>query len=217
MNNEFKNDLSVIRIDTNPYKTDTTIQKVEIEVFPLVPETHPALRKSLPQFNFTNPPVDPNKFASSLVETCRKHGALGLSANQCGYEHRVFVMGNDDSYVAFFNPRIIETSQNIDKMEEGCLTYPDLFLSVERPSEILVEYQDFTGETKQAKYTGLTARCFQHELDHLNGKVYTHLVKPLALQMAMKRRSKLIDKRRKLQKQLMEKTKHVSKQLAGLR
>jgi peptide deformylase len=88
---------------------------------------------------------------------------------------------------------------------------------VERPGTILVEYQDFTGETKTAKYTGLTARCFQHELDHLNGKVYTHNVKPLALQMAMKRRSKLSDKRRKLQKQLMEKAKHVSKQLAGLR
>lgn len=214
MNND---NLDVIRIDTNPYKNEPTVQKVEIEIFPLVPETHPALRKFLPEFDFSNPPVDPNKFASSLVETCKEHGALGLSANQCGYEHRVFVMGSNDSYVAFFNPRIIETSPITIKMEEGCLTYPDLFLSVVRPCEILVEYQDFTGETKTAKYTGLTARCFQHELDHLNGKVYTHLVKPLALQMAMKRRSKLADKRRKLQKQLMEKAKHVSKQLAGLR
>ena len=216
-----KDNLDIIRINTDAWQQDihkpTQIEQVQIEIFPLVPETHPALRKTLSEFDFENPKVDPNKFASSLVETCKKHGALGLSANQCGYEHRVFVMGNDDNYVAFFNPRIIERSESTIKMEEGCLTFQDLFLLIERPYEILVEYQDYTGELKQAKFAGLTARCFQHELDHLNGKVYTHLVKPLALQMAQKKRSKLADKRKKLRKQLTEKVKHVSKQLARVR
>lgn len=210
--------LDVIRIDTDAWRQDLNKpQRVQIEIFPLVPETHASLRKVLPEFDFSNPKVDPNTFASSLVETCKKHGALGLSANQCGYEHRVFVMGSGDSYVAFFNPRIIESSESTSKMEEGCLTYLDLFLNIERPSEIVVEYQDFTGEIKTAKFAGLTARCFQHELDHLNGKVYTQHVKPLAMQMAMKRRSKLTEQRRKLKKQLIEKAKHVSKQLARTR
>jgi peptide deformylase len=205
-----------IKIDTNPYKNEPTVQLV-IETFSLVPETHPALKKVMPNFDFSNPPVDPNGFASSLVETCKKHNGLGLSANQCGYEYRVFVMGSNDSYVAFFNPEIIWTSEETIRMEEGCLSFLDLFLNIERPISIKVKYQDFTGETKEAMFAGLTARCFQHELDHMNGIVYTHLAKPMALSMAMKKRSKITDQRKKLKKQLMDKAKHVSKQLAGLR
>lgn len=206
----------IIKIDTNPYKNDSLLTQV-IETFPLVPETHPALKKVMPPFNFDNPPVNPNEFASSLVETCKKYNGLGLSANQCGYEYRVFVMGSEENFVAFFNPEIIWQSEEQIKMEEGCLSFKDLFLSIERPISIKVKYQDFTGEVKEAMFAGLTARCFQHELDHMNGIVYTHLAKPLALQMAVKKRKKLADKRKKLQQQLMSKAKNVSKQLAGIR
>ena len=187
-----KDNLDIIRIDTNAWQQDigkpTQIEQVNIEIFPLVPETHPALKMCLPKFDFKNPPVDPNKFASSLVETCKKHNGLGLSANQCGYEHRVFVMGSGDNYVAFFNPVIVWSSMEKSKMEEGCLSFLDLFLMIERPETIKVYYQDYTGEEKNAQFTGLTARCFQHELDHMNGVVYTHHAKPLAMQMAMKKR-----------------------------
>lgn len=208
-------DNDIIRIDTNPYKDEriTTL----VETFSLVPETHPALKKVLPIFDFKTPPVDPNKFASSLVETCKKHNGLGLSANQCGYEYRVFVMGSGDNFVAFFNPEIIWKSEETLKMEEGCLSFLDLFINVERPISIKVKYQDFTGETKETMFTGLTARCFQHELDHMNGIVYTHLAKPLALQMAIKKRKKLTEKRQQLKKQLLIKAKNVSKQLARIR
>lgn len=213
--------LDIIRINTDAWQQDITkptqIEQVQIEIFPLVPETHPALKMKLPEFDFSNPPVDPNKFASSLVETCKKHNGLGLSANQCGYEHRVFVMGSGEDYVAFFNPEITWESEDKSKMEEGCLSFLDLFLNVERPTTIKVNYQDYTGEKKSAQFTGLTARCFQHELDHMNGIVYTHHAKPLALQMAMKKRSKLTEQRRKLRKQLMSKVKHVTKQMAGTR
>ena len=99
-------------------------------------------------------------------------------------------------------------------MEEGCLSFLDLFLMIERPETIKVYYQDYTGEEKNAQFTGLTARCFQHELDHMNGVVYTHHAKPLAMQMAMKKRSKLTATRQKLRKQLMSKVKNVTKQMA---
>ena len=215
------NDLDVIRINTESWKDDlakpTQIEQVKIEIFPLVPETHPALKKVLPIFDFQNPPVDPNKFASSLVETCKKHNGIGLSANQCGYEYRVFVMGSGDDYVAFYNPEIVSVSEKTNNIEEGCLSFMDLFLTLERPEEIEVTYQDFNGERKTTKFTGITARCFQHELDHMNGVLYTHRAKPLALQMAMKRRAKLSEKRRRLQKQLMTKVKNVTKQLARIR
>ena len=203
--NDLKNDVLVI--DTDAWKKDLPAITKKVEIFPLVPETHTALRSKLPEFDFKNPPIDPNAFASSLVETCKKYNGIGLSANQCGYNYRVFVMGSGDEYVAFFNPKIISVSEEKTKMEEGCLSYMDLFLNIERPSVIEVEYQDFTGATKTAKFAGITARCFQHELDHMDGIVYTMHVKPLAMQMAQKKRSKLVDQRRKLQKQMINKVK----------
>jgi peptide deformylase len=109
--------------------------------------------------------------------------------------------------VAFFNPEITWSSEEKIKMEEGCLTYLDLFLNIERPISIMVRYQDFNGEKKTAQFAGLTARCFQHELDHMNGIVYTMHVKPLAMQMAVKKRSKLANQRRKLQEQMIKKVK----------
>ena len=202
---DIKND--VLIIDTDAWKKDLPIISKKVEIFPLVPEIHPALKSTLPEFDFKNPSVDPNTFASSLVETCKNHNGIGLSANQCGYNYRVFVMGTGDEYVAFFNPKIISVSEEKTRMEEGCLSYIDLFLNIERPSVIEVEYQDFTGVTKTTKFAGLTARCFQHELDHMNGIVYTMHVKPLAMQMAMKKRSKLIEQRRKMQKLMIDKVK----------
>jgi peptide deformylase len=180
------NESEVLIIDTNPYASETP---VTVKIFSLVPETHTALKKILPEFDFQNPPVNPNAFSSSLVETCRKYNGLGLSANQCGYEHRVFVMGAGENYVAFFNPKIVSSYGSI-KMDEGCLSFPNLFLSVERAETVVVEYQDYNGNKKSATFSGLTARCFQHELDHLNGIVYTHKVKPVSLMMAMKKRKK---------------------------
>jgi peptide deformylase len=203
--NEIKNDVLVI--DTDAWKKELPAISKKIDIFPLVPETHPELKSKLPEFDFVNPPVNPSEFASSLVETCKKHNGLGLSANQCGYNYRVFVMGSGDEYVAFFNPKIISVSEETTRMEEGCLSYMDLFLNIERPSTIEVEYQDFTGATKTAKFAGITARCFQHELDHMNGVVYTMHVKPLAMQMAMRKRSKLAEKRRKAQKMMINKVK----------
>jgi peptide deformylase len=203
--NDVKNDVLVF--DTDSWKKDLPAISKQIEIFSLVPETHPALRYKLPEFDFKNAPVNPSEFASSLVETCKKYNGIGLSANQCGYNYRVFVMGSGDEYVAFFNPKIISVSEETSKMEEGCLSYMDLFLNIERHSNIEVEYQDFTGAIKTAKFTGITARCFQHELDHMNGIVYTMHVKPLAMQMAMKKRSKLVDQRRKIQKQMINKVK----------
>ena len=160
----------------------------------LVAETDPILRQVLTDFDFKNPPVNAIELASALVETCKQNHGIGLSANQCGYPFRVFVMGANEDYVAFFNPRITMKSEEDVHMMEGCLSFPFLGLMITRPKEIEVEYQDYMGETKQAKFTGVSARCFQHELDHMNGIVYTDRVKPLALQQGMKKRNKIMKK-----------------------
>jgi peptide deformylase len=117
---------------------------------------------------------------------------IGLAANQIGIAKRVFVMGsnNIDGFpkpFALFNPRIVEASQEelIDK--EGCLSYPDLWISVKRPAVIKVEYQDSQGNVHEAAMSGLIARCFQHELDHLDGVCFVDKVSALKLQLAMKK------------------------------
>jgi peptide deformylase len=162
----------------------------QVETFDLVPPDHPALYKVLPEFDFENVPINPNSFASTLVETCKKHIGIGLSANQCGFEYRVFVMGANEEYVAYFNPKIISSSGE-KHMEEGCLSFPFLNLHITRPETIEVEYQDYNGEKRTKTFNGISARCFLHELDHMNGIVYTSRVKPLALQYGLKRLNKI--------------------------
>jgi peptide deformylase len=185
----------VITFNTETWKDDLKSPKMtvttKVSTFKLVSENDPILKEVIPEFDFDNPPVDPNAFASSLVETCIKHEGFGLSANQCGFRHRVFVVGAGEEYVAFYNPKIVSSSGST-KLPEGCLSFKNLYLEVERPESIEVEYQDFTGTHKTAKFSGLTARCFQHELDHLNGVCYTKHVGPVALKMANKRRIKFV-------------------------
>ena len=180
------------------YNTDDSLKvstgKNQPFTFTLVGETNSILKEVMPEFDFDNPPVNPSQFASTLVETCKLHKGYGLSANQCGFKYRVFVMGTNDDYVAFFNPKIIATSNEEVHMVEGCLSFPLLGLRITRPQIIEVEYQDFKGVKRTTKFSGISARCFQHELDHMNGIMYTEKVKPLALQQGMKKRNKIIKK-----------------------
>lgn len=175
------------------YNTEQLIQtketKQELSVFELIPENSPILREVMPEFDFKNPPVNPNEFASTLVETCKKYNGYGLSANQCGYRYRVFVMGTGDDYVAFFNPKVVE-SIGESHIVEACLSFPLLGLRITRPKEVVVEYQDFVGAKHTTRFSGISARCFLHELDHMNGIVYTDRAKPLALKFGLDKRQK---------------------------
>ena len=174
--------------------TDNGIQTLEnIETFDLVPETDPILKQVLPEFDFDTAPINTTDFASSMVETCKKYNGYGLSANQCGFPYRMFVMGAGEEYVAFFNPVLMKTEGEVH-MKESCLSFPGLSLSITRPEKIWVKYQDYTGEWKEAHYVGMSARCWLHELDHMDGIVYTQRVKPLALEQGMKKRNKILKK-----------------------
>lgn len=177
--------------DTVVFNTADQTQFVQkpIDIFELVPETDPILREVMPEFDFENAPINPADFASSMVETCMKNNGYGLSANQCGFKYRMFVMGAGAEYVAFFNPKIVKTEGEAH-IQEGCMSFPMLGLTITRPKEIWVEYQDYTGAKKEAHYVGLSARCFLHELDHMDGILYTSRAKPLALQSGLKKRGK---------------------------
>ena len=194
----------VITFNTESSVKDGFVNK-PIELFSLVDENNPILREKIPDFVFGNSTVDPNEFASTLVETCKSKGGFGLAANQCGFSHRVFVMGSGDDFIACFNPSILEQTKEESLVAEGCLSFPMLALKVSRPKSIVVEYYDFNGEKHQAKFDGLTSHIFQHELDHLNGICYTDRSKPMALKMGYKKRekfNKLIDRYETAQKKL---------------
>jgi peptide deformylase len=185
-----RNSDTIIFDTSEALKIKPVVEPIRVETFSLVSENDPILKEVMPEFDFDNPPVDPNKFASSLVETCIKNKGYGLSANQCGFRYRVFVMGGGNEYVAFFNPKIVATYDE-SHMVEGCLSFPMLALRITRPAAIDVEYQDYNGKVKTAHYTGISARCFLHELDHMNGIVYTNRAKPISLQQGMKKRNKI--------------------------
>jgi len=181
----------IIRFNTEDALKMQPVKPQQATVFNLVPETDPILKEVMPEFDFNNTETSAIGLASALVETCKLNRGYGLSANQCGFRHRVFVMGYGEEYVAFFNPKIIATRGEVH-MAEGCLSFPFLGLHITRPAEIDVEYFDYNGEKKTSTFNGISARCFQHELDHLNGIVYTEKVKPMALQSGMKKRNKLM-------------------------
>ena len=179
----------------------------QIPLLNLVAEDHPVLRERCNEYVFRPDRLDDaQQLASSLVETCKKNQGIGLSANQCGIKLRVFVMGAGEDYVAHFNPKLIET-EGESHMIEGCLSFPLLGLRITRPGTITVEYQDYKGVSHTAKYTGISARCFLHELDHMDGIVYTDRVKPLALKSGMDKRNKVLKKMAQYQSLLMKQVK----------
>ena len=133
---------------------------------------------------------DAVKLEADMIAFMEANHGIGLAANQIGIAKRVFVIGSKKiegfpEPFAVFNPVIKEVSeeQNLDK--EGCLSYPGLWLSIKRPSVIQVEFQDSLGNTHEVGMSGLIARCFQHELDHLNGVCFVDIVSPLKLKLAM--------------------------------
>jgi peptide deformylase len=121
-----------------------------------------------------------------------REGGVGLAANQVGIAKRVFVIGNLNipefpKPFALFNPKIIGVSEELSVFKEGCLSYPGLWLNIKRPKKIIAEYQDRYATTHTVAIDGYVARCFQHELDHLDGVCFVDKVSPLKLQLAMKK------------------------------
>ena len=123
---------------------------------------------------------------------------LGISANQLGYDCRVFIMRGEtkDKTLMCINPKIKEFSEDMNTMEEGCLSIPDVFARVVRPSEIVVTFQNELNEEETQSLEGLTARVFQHELDHLDGILFIDRIGPFSRKRAFEK-AKKIQKMRK--------------------
>jgi len=164
----------------------------------LVPETSSVLLQECKEFDFDNPPFDPKEFAQALHNKMVKSDGLGLSANQVGQPYRVFVMRIDEKPYAVFNPRVVDVSDKELSMKEGCLSFPLLYLNVKRPDSVRIRFQDETGETRTEKFNGMTARIALHEFDHMLGKVYTQKASAFETQRAMRKRTILKRKAKRI-------------------
>ena len=162
----------------------------DTDIYDLVDKRDPILRETLPRFDFNNPPVDPIELAHRLAKTMLANNGLGLAANQCGLRYRVFVL-KASPILCCFNPVIVDVSSKIEDLDEGCLTFPGLSFKVKRPSMIKVRFTQPNGEVVNQRFIGMTARAFQHELDHLNGIVFADHVGETKLKLAINRAKKL--------------------------
>ena len=140
---------------------------------PLIPSEDPLLHKKIKKCSYD---LDRSKLSYTLNENMFHYKGVGLSANQIGIEERAFVMMvNDETLetITCFNPKIIKYYKDEIIFEEGCLSYPDLFIKISRPSTIVVKYEDEGKKLHKVKYTELVSRIFQHEYDHMEGIDFT--------------------------------------------
>jgi len=145
----------------------------------LIKGTDPRLKQLCPEFDFeTGYTMEDGTVltAKQIYELLRdkmmEHKGVGLSAPQLGIMARVFVIGNPDApseIIGVFNPMIVDYDEETVVYEEGCVSYPGIFMKIKRPRGIRVRYRGWDGEAGTTRYEGYTARVFQHEYDHLNG------------------------------------------------
>lgn len=137
------------------------------------------------------------KLADDMLETMYAAPGIGLAAPQVGVLQRLLVMdcvkeeGAPPRPMVLINPTITWASQEQATYEEGCLSIPDQYADVERPAEVEVAWIDLDGTAQSERFDGLWATCVQHEIDHLNGKLFIDYLKPLKRQMITRKMQKL--------------------------
>ena len=166
----------------------------KFEPLPVFDDKHPLMSEIMPEYVGVLPDREMTKIVGRLKVTMKLYSGLGLSANQCGIKQRVFVIGTDQFQMACINPKVIKVSEELVKDTEGCLSFPAFFLNFPRPKWVEVEYTNENGDKKQTMLEGLTARCFLHELDHLNGVKFTSYVGATSLLQAKRKQEKLFKK-----------------------
>ena len=130
-----------------------------------------------------------------MLETMYAANGIGLAAIQIGVPKRIIVLDiskekNEKNPMYFVNPVIKNKNSNLSTYEEGCLSVPNIFVEVNRPSTCEVEYLDYNGEKKILKAEGLLATCIQHECDHLDGRLMVDYLSKLKKTMIIKKLSK---------------------------
>lgn len=151
------------------------------------------LRQQIENYDFTNNLNDPIQLEKDLIKTMLANDGIGLAATQVSILARVFVMGHrgDPSNAqAFFNPMVVAAVDEIEDLEEGCLSFPGVYVKIKRPKKIKARWQDSSGNWLESEFDGYNCKCFLHELDHLEGIVFQDRVSPLKWAVAVKKHNK---------------------------
>lgn len=146
------------------------------------------LRTPCQPFDFQK--YDAKITSQEMIKIMDYHNGIGLSANQVGLDASIFVMKyslEPNNPLIVINPKILWCSTELCEMEEGCLSFPDLFIKVKRPQEIQVEFVDINQKMCIMHLYSINARCFLHEYDHLQGILFTDRVSRVKVQMAKKK------------------------------
>ena len=135
------------------------------------------------------------KLMDDMLETMYSANGIGLAAIQIGVPKNLVVIDlltkeKKKDPMFFVNPKILKKSSKMSKYEEGCLSIPNLFAEVKRPSECEIEYLDYEGNEKSLKATGLLATCIQHEIDHLKGILFIDYLSKIKRDIILKKLSK---------------------------
>ena len=126
------------------------------------------LEREVKDVDLENPGFDPIELKKEMVEFMIAHNGIGLSANQIGLDAKVFVMGDSvENSTMCINPTVLQYTQDTVIDVEGCLSFPNVFVKIKRPKEILARYWNENLEECTVKIEGYSAKCYLHELDHL--------------------------------------------------
>ena len=156
----------------------------------LIDSDDPILKQKAINWDFVQH-VNAAVIEREMLELMKSSRGIGLAANQIGLDRCVFVMKlADGRELGFFNPTILN-AEGEQSSEEGCLSFPNLFLTVKRYKKITAMYLDNTGKRCIIELEDIDARCFQHELDHLNGVCFTDGISKLKLDRALAKQRKL--------------------------
>lgn len=137
------------------------------------------------------------RLADDMLATMYDAPGVGLAGPQVGVLSRIFVMDCVKDAAAapdpmvMLNPEITWTSEETNVYEEGCLSIPEQYAEVTRPKEVRMRWLGLDGQTREEQFDGLWATCAQHELDHLDGKLFIDYLGPLKRQMITRKMEKL--------------------------
>lgn len=187
---------------------------VEYEIYKMVDFYDPILRQPTVPVKFDT--IEDKKrahyIAHSMSETLESLEGLGLSANQVGLKERVCALNMGQEIWVMFNPEIVYQSSVPANFLEGCLSYPGLYLKVNRANKIVVKFQAINGQYVEKEIDGMTAVCVQHEIDHLDGIMFTDKVSPIKLDQAKRKVKVNLKKMKKFQQRTELETKQQEQQ-----
>ena len=160
---------------------------------PILIHPDPRLKKLCDPIDEITPEI--RKLAEDMLETMYDAPGVGLAAPQVGVTKRILVMDcikdGPPEPMVLINPELVWASEEASTYEEGCLSIPDQYANVDRPASVTIRWTDLEGAPQEQLFEGLWATCVQHEMDHLNGKLFIDFLGPLKRQMITRKMEKL--------------------------